>query len=130
MVAGTAVILPQNKAKVTKAPKLRKEDGRIDWTRPARQIHDLVRAMQPWPIASTLWHRPDGKAPRLIIHQTRPVEGAGPPGQVLEAGAGRIVIAAGEGAIELLRVQLEGKKPVPAAEFLNGHHPYGDRMGN
>ena len=130
LVAGTALILPQDKSKVTKAPKLRKEDGRIDWTRSARQIHDLVRAMQPWPIASTTWHRPDGQTLRLIVHQTRPIEGSGPPGRVLEAAGDRIVIAAGEGAVQLLRVQLEGKKPVPAGEFLHGHHPYGDRMGD
>ena len=48
---GRAVILPQEKAKVTKAPKLRKEDGLIDWTRPGGDIHNLVRAMQPWPTA-------------------------------------------------------------------------------
>ena len=50
---GTAEILPQDPALATKAPKLRKEDGVIDWSRSARQVHDLVRAMQPWPIAST-----------------------------------------------------------------------------
>ena len=86
--------------------------------------------MQPWPIASTLWHKPDGKTARLIVHQARAVKGDGEPGKVLEAGGSRIVIAAGEGAVQLLRVQLEGKKPVPAEEFLHGHHPYGDRMGD
>jgi len=130
LVAGNAVILPQDRSKVTKAPKLRKEDGRIDWTKSALQIHNLVRAMQPWPIASTLWHRPDGRAVRLIVHQTQPVEGTGSPGQVLEAAGDRLIVAAGEGAIQLLRVQLEGKKPVPVNEFLRGYHPYGDRMGN
>src|SRR4051812_25854746 len=53
LAAGTAQVLPQQKARVTRAPKLRKEDGRIDWSKTSQQVHDLVRAMQPWPVAST-----------------------------------------------------------------------------
>ena len=53
--AGSITILPQDRLKVTKAPKLRKEDGLIDWQKPAQAIHDLVRAMQPWPVAQTTW---------------------------------------------------------------------------
>ncbi len=128
LVAGTATILPQDKSRVTKAPKLRKEDGRIDWTRPNRAIHDLVRAMQPWPVASTTWQKPGGPV-RLIVHQTRPVDGEGPPGLVLEAQGSRLVVAAGQGAVQLLQVQLEGKKLGPIEEFLRGRHPYGDYMG-
>jgi methionyl-tRNA formyltransferase len=79
LVAGTAEVIPQDKSQVTKAPKLTKDDGRIDWTRSSHQIHNLVRAMQPWPIAQTVWNRPGG-AMRLIVHQTRPVEGQGAPG--------------------------------------------------
>ena len=55
LALGPIPVLPQDKTKVTKAPKLRKEDGVIDWSRPARTIHNLVRAMQPWPAASTSW---------------------------------------------------------------------------
>jgi methionyl-tRNA formyltransferase len=128
LVAGTAEVIPQDKSQVTKAPKLTKDDGRIDWTRSSHQIHNLVRAMQPWPIAQTVWNRPGG-AMRLIVHQTRPVEGQGAPGTVLEAEGDRLVVAAGEGAVRLLRVQLEGKKPCSAEEFLRGHHPFGDTMG-
>ncbi len=126
---GTARIMPQSKAKVTRAPKLSKEDGRIDWTKPARSIHNLVRAMQPWPAASTFWHRPTGPL-RLIVHRTEVVEGAGSPGQVLEATGDRLIIATGSDAVRFLSVQLVGKKAVSAAEFLRGHHPYGDSMGN
>ena len=128
LVAGTAVVLPQDKSLVTKAPKLSKDDGQIDWTRPARAVHDLVRAMQPWPVASTTWLKPTGPV-RLIVHRTEVVEGSGAPGQVLEASGDRLVVAAGEGAVRLLVVQLVGKKAAPAAEFLRGHHPYGDAMG-
>ena len=125
---GTAQIIPQPKARVTKAPKLSKEDGQIDWTMPARTIHNLVRAMQPWPGAATYWHRPTGSV-RLMVHQTEIVEGDGPPGQILEATGDRLVIAAGKEAIRFISVQLVGKKPSLAAEFLRGHHPFGDVMG-
>ena len=129
LAAGTVKILPQDKSKVTKAPKLSKEDGRIDWSRSNLEIHNLVRAMQPWPIASTTWHRPDGPV-RLIVHQTRPVEGQGAPGRFLEADGDRLVVAAGSGAVRLLRVQLGGKKPCPAEEFLHGHRPLGQFLGS
>jgi methionyl-tRNA formyltransferase len=129
MVAETATILPQDPAHVTKAPKLNKESARIDWTKSAQAIHDLVRAMQPWPIASTTWHRgPTGTPVRLIVHKTRVEPGEGQPGQVLEAEGDRFVVAAGSGAVRLLVVQLEGKKPVQAEEFLRGHRPFGTCM--
>jgi methionyl-tRNA formyltransferase len=132
LLSGTARILPQEKARVTRAPKLKKEDGLIDWSRPARAVHDQVRAMQPWPIAYTYWHRQANSQSdpmRLIIHTTAPVEGQGPPGAVLEAHGDRLVIAAGVGAVQILTVQREGKKPGPVAEFLRGNPVgVGERM--
>ena len=126
LVHGKARIIPQDRSKVTKAPKLRKEDGLIDWTLPAQAIHDLVRAMQPWPLASTTWISRDStsKGPlRLIIHKSQPMEtcDGGTPGTIIEAQADRLVVAAGQGALLLLVIQVPGKKPMPAAEFLRGH---------
>jgi methionyl-tRNA formyltransferase len=135
LAAGRATILSQDKARVTKAPKLRKEDGLIDWSKPARAVHDKVRAMQPWPVAYTYWHHTDptgapAEPVRLIIHATRPVGGQGPPGTVLAAAEDRFEIGAGDGAVQIVTLQREGKKPGPAAEFLRGHHVRpGDRMG-
>ena len=128
LASGTAQVIPQQKARVTKAPKLSKEDGQIDWSRPAGTIHNLVRAMQPWPGAATYWHRPTGPL-RLMVHQTGIVEGDGLPGQILDATGDRFIVAAGKGAVRLLTVQLVGKRTSPAAEFLRGHHPFGDFMG-
>lgn len=131
--AGTARILPQESAKVTKAPKLRKEDGIIDWSKPAAAVHNLVRAMQPWPTASTGWSRaaePDREPLRLIVHKTEPAAGEGKPGEVIEAEGDRLVVAAGQGAVRLITVQLPGKKAAPVADFLRGHRVApGDRMG-
>lgn len=134
IVAGRAEILPQDQSLVTKAPKLKKEDGIIDWSRPAAEIHNLVRAMQPWPMASTTWTAlpwtPAGPL-RVIVHKTRPVAGEGAPGVVLTATKDDLVVAAGEGAVQLLIVQVPGKKPMSAAEFLRGRHVQpGDRMGD
>jgi methionyl-tRNA formyltransferase len=122
--AGTATILPQDKAKVTRAPKLKKDDGLIDWSKSGLAIHNLVRAMQPWPIASTFWKRtydPTREPLRLIVHQTEPVDRDGPPGVVLEAYGDQLVVAGGKGAVRLITVQVPGKKPAPVAAFLNGN---------
>jgi methionyl-tRNA formyltransferase len=133
LAAGPVPILPQDRSQVTKAPKLRKEDGPIDWTRSARAVHDHVRAMQPWPVAFTHRHPVDSprKDPvRLIVHKTAVVEGKGTPGQVVEAAGDRLVVAASEAAVRILILQIPGKKPFAAAEFLRGHRVQpGDRMG-
>jgi methionyl-tRNA formyltransferase len=131
--AGQAVVLPQDKSKVTRAPKLTKEDGLINWTSSAQRIHDLVRAMQPWPTASTTFRRPFAADPeplRLIVHKSKPCPGSGQPGAILEASGDRLVVAASEGALQLLTVQVPGKKAMSAAEFLRGHklNP-GDQLG-
>ncbi len=130
--AGTAEILPQARSRVTKAPKLRKADGLIDWTRPARDVHNLVRAMQPWPAAYTYlagprWREADPL--RVIVHKSARAESdpdraqaqAQAPGAVVEADGDRLVVAAGEGAIRLLSVQIPGKTAMSAADFVRGY---------
>ena len=125
LALGPIPVLPQDRSKVTKAPKLRKEDGVIDWSRSAQSIHNHIRAMQPWPVASTSWHpRPQESKPpiRLIIHRTLVAKGDGAPGEVIEASGDRLVIAGGGGgAVALLSIQLPGKKPTAPGDFLRGH---------
>lgn len=146
LVAGTAEIIPQDRAQVTRAPKLRKEDGRIPWNRSARTVHNLVRAMQPWPMARTVWWPAGGgKGPvSLIVHKTEVVDegtdlvnASMPPasypatGSVLEVEGGRLTVAtAGGGRVGLVLVQIPGKKVMPVADFLRGHRVQsGDRLG-
>jgi len=133
LAAGPIAVLPQDQTKVTRAPKLRKEDGLIDWSLPAPAIHNLVRAMQPWPVAHTTWRRRSplpGDPVRLIVHKTQAAGGQGEPGEVIEAGGDRLVVAGGEGAVALRAIQLPGKRTLTAAEFLRGHKVQpGDRMG-
>ena len=115
---------PQNNSLATYAPILKKEDGRIDWSNPAQRIHDLIRGFQPWPGAHTsfrgqslhLWRS------RLVPQKTIDL----PPGALIQTqgvSVGHGVFAvAGDGAIlELLEVQLEGRKKMPAEVFANGH---------
>lgn len=135
LAEGTAAFLPQDRAHVTKAPKLKKEDGWIDWTRSALDVHNLVRAMQPWPVASTSLPGRPGMAPsRLIVHATRchksdGVEGA--PGEVLPSPAQTLYTAAGQGIVEIRTVQIVGKKPMPVADFLRGRPLFpGERLGS
>jgi methionyl-tRNA formyltransferase len=133
--AGTAQGWPQDPARVSRAPKLTKEHGLVDWSRPARLVCCQIRAMQPWPSPYTYWHR-RGKPPlRLLLLQAQAEESASPPqhtppGTVLHADQQQILIAAGQGAVRPLVVQPAGKTPMSIADFLHGHPvQVGDRFG-
>ncbi len=118
---GDAVAMPQDPTLVSKAPRLKKSDGLLDWSRPAKALHDHVRAFAPWPGAFTFWLR-EGKEPlRLALGPIETADGSGAPGTVLEAARERLVVAAGEGACRLTAVQPAGKRMMAAAEFLRGH---------
>lgn len=116
--AGTAEPVPQDPARASGAPKIRPEEGAIDWTRPARDIVNLVRAFDPAPGAFATFR---GK--RVKIWRARGIDGAGPPGVVLDAGKERLAVAAGVGAVELTELQLEGGKRLEAASFVRGQRP-------
>jgi methionyl-tRNA formyltransferase len=122
--AATATPLPQDKRAASKAPRLAKEDGAVDWSRPAAAIKNQVRALDPWPRAFTHWRRGDGEPLRLILHRVQAVEspaGAAPtPGTVVEAGP-RLLVATGAGAIDVLQIQPSGKRVMAADEFLRGY---------
>lgn len=121
--------MPQDEALVTYAPRLTREDGLVDWSRSARAIHNQIRALHPWPHAYTF-----GPHGRLILHRSRiarEAEAGAPPGTVLTAsGADALGVAAGAGIVEVLELQAEGGKVLPAKDFLVGHPlAPGDRLG-
>ncbi|MEX0718172.1 MAG: methionyl-tRNA formyltransferase, partial [Planctomycetaceae bacterium] len=123
IASGATEELPQDRSAVTKAPRLKKSDGLIDWSRSPAAIDCQVRAMQPWPkpYSYLLTH---GHEPlRLIVLEVEPVEWAPSvaPGTVVEATREWLVVQADHGAVELVRVQPAGKRPMTAAEFLRGH---------
>jgi methionyl-tRNA formyltransferase len=130
--AGDAKPIPQDPVLVTKARRLRKTDGEINWARSAQQIKNQVRALQPWPGCYTFWRRPDGPAVRLIIGRVAvcPSLVAAEPGTVLEAAGDRLVIVTGHDALNLEIIQPSGKRPLATGEFLRGYRVEpGQRLG-
>jgi methionyl-tRNA formyltransferase len=111
------VPVAQDPTRATLAPKLVKEDARLDLSRAALELHNRVRAFQPWPGARLMLSPERG----LKILKTAVAEGTGIPGTVLAAGREGITLATGAGALCLLEVQPEGKRSMRAGEFLAGH---------
>ncbi|MFW6161939.1 MAG: methionyl-tRNA formyltransferase [Planctomycetota bacterium] len=131
LAAGRAEPTAQDDAAATYAPSFRKNDGAIDWTRPADYLGRFVRAMTPWPGAFTFW-LPPGKPPlRLLVLEAVAEPGeAGEPARVAAADGQGIAVETGEGLLRLLRVHPAGKRPMAAADFLRGHPiPVGARLG-
>ena len=118
LVDGRLAETPQDDAVATYAPRLVKDDGRIDWTWPADRIHNLIRGLHPWPHAFTSLGQE-----RFILHRSRPLHQPprGNPGAIVEAAGDRLLVAAGTGSLDILEIQPEGKRPMSAREFLSGH---------
>jgi methionyl-tRNA formyltransferase len=124
---GTSRPIPQDKSLASKAPRLKKEQGAIDWSRPAQHIKNQVRGLRPWPRAFTFW-KPANSAPvRLNIDRVALVpttselsSGCAPSGSII-AAATRLLIATGDTPLEILDLQPAGKRSMPAAEFLRGY---------
>jgi methionyl-tRNA formyltransferase len=119
-LAGGTTPVAQDNAAATLAPLLTKELGRIDWRQTARQVHDRVRGLQPWPGCSTTLG-----ARRLIVSQTRlddpPPVVAGAPGEVVAVARDRVWVATSHGLVGLTELQFEGKRRMTAREFMAGH---------
>lgn len=114
---GELAAVPQDASQASHAPLIEKGDTRIDWTRSAREIVDLVRGMAPRPAAHT---EVRGKHLKLTRTRVSSQHAGGAPGTVA-LGIGReILVATGAGTVEILRAQLEGKKELAAADLLNG----------
>ena len=131
IIAGCTVPVSQDPVRITKAPRLQKSDGVIDWSQPSTRVKNQIRAMIPWPRAFTFWHRPQGEPLRLNIDKVRCLAGepAARPGTVLNADK-QLVVQTGDGGVEILRLQAAGRRPMPAAEFLRGNRMQaGDRLG-
>jgi methionyl-tRNA formyltransferase len=139
IAGGSALPIIQDKSKVTKAPKLKKEDGLIDWGRSAEQIGWHIRAMQPWPTPYTFLHRAGKEPVRLIINRAAPVATPEIVGWDLSPGTvfaravpdQRLMIwCGGNTLLEILELQPAGKRRMAAAEFLRGHPlQEGNRFG-
>ena len=114
LAAGALVDEVQDDTLATYAHKLNKDEARIDWTRPAEELERLVRAFNPWPIChSTL----NGEALKVLAADLS--EGAGEPGTILSASKDGLVVACGQQALRLTRLQLPGGKPLNFADLYN-----------
>jgi len=116
LALGNAPRVPQDNARATYAPKLKREHGQIDWSESAELIERKIRAYNPWPGA---FMKVDGQ--NLKIFSASVVDDFnGKPGEI--SGSDKaLIVAAGKGALSLAEVQLEGKRHMSAAEFLRGH---------
>lgn len=108
---------PQNGEKATGSRMITKDDGLVDWDRPAAELWRRVRAFQPWPGCFTTWQ---GRTVKII--EAVPLPGEGPPGAVVSTSDERAVVGVqtGEGVLGLLQLQLEGKRAMGPAEFARG----------
>ena len=119
-ISGKVQPRPQPSEDMVYAPKIKKQDGQIDWAQPARNIWNRVRAMVPWPGAFT--HLPEQPHPHMLkIWEAEVVEGTGEAGTILHTDKNGIVIACGTEALRVLVVQREGGRGMSAGEFLAGH---------
>jgi methionyl-tRNA formyltransferase len=128
----------QNPDLATKAPRLKKEDGLVDWSRSAVQIANQVRAFQPWPKTYTLWNRDAGEPLRLILEKVHPastnrtqIPGVSTsPGTIVESHDESLLVATSDGLLQINAVQPAGKRVLTTAEFLRGYSvPQGTRWG-
>ena len=113
---GTLVPVPQEESQVTQAPMLDKSMCPIDWTKTAQQVHDQVRGLHPWPVATA-----ELAGTKFKIHATKVVSGKGTPGTILGLNKTGLVVACGEGAVEIRSLQAEGGKRMAAPDYFRGH---------
>ena len=114
--AGTAEAKPQDESQVSFAPMLDKSMCPIDWNKTALQVHNHVRGLHPWPVATM-----ELKGQKFKVHATAVVEGKGQPGEILGLTKTGLVIACGEGAVEIRNLQAEGGKRMAAPDYFRGH---------
>ena len=114
--AGDVAGMPQNEEAVTFAPMLDKSMCPIDWTKTAQQVHNHVRGLHPWPVATA-----ELGGTKFKIHATAIVDGHGEPGEILGLTKTGLVVACGEGAVEIRSLQAEGGKRMAAPDYFRGH---------
>ena len=121
LAQGNAPRVSQDNALATYAPKLSRENGRIDWKEPAKVVERRIRAYNPWPGAFAILTDRAGRELKLKILSAQIVDGKGRPGEALCADNRALIVATGEKALSLQKVQLEGKSRMGAHDFVRGH---------
>jgi methionyl-tRNA formyltransferase len=106
----------QDESEVIYAPMLQKSDGEIEWKKPTEDIRNLIRGLTPWPGTFT---KLGDKT--LKIYKANTHEGRGRPGEIIESSKNSMIVATGDGALEILELQIEGGKRLDVKSFLSGH---------
>lgn len=112
---------PQEASQATTCGLIRKDDGRMDWNRPAAALERHARAMMPWPGAWTTW---EGRMVRILKARPTAAVVSGAPGTVVALGKTAVGVVCGEGALELVDAQLEAKRPMGAADLARGQRGF------
>jgi methionyl-tRNA formyltransferase len=115
-VQGQVEAVPQNPEEVSYAPMLDKTMCPIDFSKTAQQVHNQVRGLHPWPVATM-----ELQGKKFKVHETRVTEGVGRPGEILGMTKTGLLIACGEGAVEIRSLQAEGGKRMAAPDYFRGH---------
>jgi methionyl-tRNA formyltransferase len=121
IAAGQASETPQDASRATYAHRLTKEEGAIDWTRSARELHNQIRGLHPWPHAHTFLAEERILVLRSAVQED---DGSAPaaPGTIVRAAGDDLVVAAGRGALRLTELRPEGKRAMSPREFMAGRH--------
>ena len=114
-ISGDLKPVSQDESQATFSPNINSEEERIDWSKSAREVFNQIRGMSPWPVAYTLL---EGK--RFKIYEVELSEGQGQPGQIINKTKKTLVVATGNGAVSLKKVQPAGKPAMQISDFLNG----------
>lgn len=114
-VEGRIIPTPQDDAQATYCKKLTRDNGRIDWSLPSRRVYNLYRALQPWP---GVWTECQGKRLKILDMRLHPTHGSS---GTVSMQDGALLVACGDTSISVQRLQLEGRKPMDAIEFIRGH---------
>jgi methionyl-tRNA formyltransferase len=120
LAAGLVPEVPQDESAATYAPKLEKSDGIVDWSRPAWTIHNQIRGLHPWPHAYSDLQGQRCLLLESVVEPYAPTDAT--PGVILEAEKDRLYAQTGDSVLRILRLQMEGRKPLAARDFLAGHH--------
>ena len=117
VVRGELHAASQDASQATLAPLLKKDDGRIDWSAPAQEVHDHARGMTPWPGAFT---HVGGKLLKVLSTRVSAFRAEGAPGTVVAADSSGVLVACGQGVLEIVRAQVEGRKALAARDLVTG----------
>jgi len=128
IASGRATFARQDEGKASYAPRLRKEDGLINWDFQACQIHNRIRGLKPWPGAFTYL---EGKLLKILGSKVMPGPGSRVPGEIVEVEKEGILVQTGKDGLLITDIQPEGKRAMSSAEFLSGHSiEVGQKLGN